>query len=207
MARRKNQTAGQRQDAIYQFLEEFAAAHGYPPSVREIGDAIGLKSSSTVHAYLRMLERRGLIHRDPTKPRAIDLLDKKPWSRSVPVPLVGTVAAGVPILAEENIEDTYTFPESLVGSNGNQIFMLRVQGDSMIKIGMLDGDYVLVQQQDTIRNGDIGVALVNEESATVKRIYKEKNGWRLQPENDDMEPFFEKQVRILGKVVGVYRCM
>ncbi len=207
MPHRKNQTASQRQDAIYRFLEDFAAGHGYPPSVREIGDAIGLKSSSTVHAYLRMLERRGLIHRDPTKPRAIDLLDKKPWSRSVPVPLVGTVAAGVPILAEENIEDTYTFPESLVGSNGNQIFMLRIQGDSMIKIGMLDGDYVLVQQQDTIRNGDIGVALVNEESATVKRIYKEKNGWRLQPENDDMEPFFEKQVRILGKVVGVYRCM
>lgn len=207
MPHRKNQTASQRQDAIYRFLEDFAASHGYPPSVREIGDAIGLKSSSTVHAYLRMLERRGLIHRDPTKPRAIDLLDKKPWSRSVPVPLVGTVAAGVPILAEENIEDTYTFPESLVGSNGNQIFMLRIQGDSMIKIGMLDGDYVLVQQQDTIRNGDIGVALVNEESATVKRIYKEKNGWRLQPENDDMEPFFEKQVRILGKVVGVYRCM
>lgn len=207
MAHRKNQTASQRQDAIYRFLEDFAAGHGYPPSVREIGDAIGLKSSSTVHAYLRMLERRGLIHRDPTKPRAIDLLDKKPWSRSVPVPLVGTVAAGVPILAEENIEDTYTFPESLIGSNGNQIFMLRIQGDSMIKIGMLDGDYVLVQQQDTIRNGDIGVALVNEESATVKRIYKEKNGWRLQPENDDMEPFFEKQVRILGKVVGVYRCM
>ncbi len=207
MPHRKNQTASQRQDAIYRFLEDFAAGHGYPPSVREIGDAIGLKSSSTVHAYLRMLERRGLIHRDPTKPRAIDLLDKKPWSRSVPVPLVGTVAAGVPILAEENIEDTYTFPESLIGSNGNQIFMLRIQGDSMIKIGMLDGDYVLVQQQDTIRNGDIGVALVNEESATVKRIYKEKNGWRLQPENDDMEPFFEKQVRILGKVVGVYRCM
>lgn len=207
MPHRKNQTASQRQDAIYRFLEDFAASHGYPPSVREIGDAIGLKSSSTVHAYLRMLERRGLIHRDPTKPRAIDLLDKKPWSRSVPVPLVGTVAAGVPILAEENIEDTYTFPESLIGSNGNQIFMLRVQGDSMIKIGMLDGDYVLVQQQDTIRNGDVGVALVNEESATVKRIYKEKNGWRLQPENDDMEPFFEKQVRILGKVVGVYRCM
>lgn len=207
MPHRKNQTASQRQDAIYRFLEDFAASHGYPPSVREIGDAIGLKSSSTVHAYLRMLERRGLIHRDPTKPRAIDLLDKKPWSRSVPVPLVGTVAAGVPILAEENIEDTYTFPESLIGSNGNQIFMLRIQGDSMIKIGMLDGDYVLVQQQDTIRNGDIGVALVNEESATVKRIYKEKNGWRLQPENDDMEPFFEKQVRILGKVVGVYRCM
>lgn len=207
MPHRKNQTASQRQDAIYRFLEDFAADHGYPPSVREIGDAVGLKSSSTVHAYLRMLERRGLIHRDPTKPRAIDLLDKKPWSRSVPVPLVGTVAAGVPILAEENIEDTYTFPESLIGSNGNQIFMLRVQGDSMIKIGMLDGDYVLVQQQDTIRNGDVGVALVNEESATVKRIYKEKNGWRLQPENDDMEPFFEKQVRILGKVVGVYRCM
>ena len=201
----RKRCADERMDQIFKYIKEFLIAKGYPPSVREIGKAVGLKSSSTVHGYLNQLEEAGLIHRDPTKPRAIDLLEDKPWERTVNVPLIGTVTAGTPILAQENIE-VFAFPQSLLGTT-SETFMLKVDGDSMIKAGIFDGDYIMVRQQNTANNSDIVVALVNGETATVKRFFKEKNQIRLQPENDSMEPFYEKDVTILGKVIGVYRQM
>ena len=204
--RRHNQSAEERRMSIYKFIKEFLLDRGYPPSVREIGQAVGLKSSSTVHTYLDQMEERGLIRRDPTKPRAIDLLEEKPWSRTLSVPLVGTVAAGVPIFAEENIEEVFSFPAKLLGTR-EETFMLKVQGDSMINIGIFDGDYIMVQQQDTANPGEVVVALVNGDTATVKRFFPEKDCVRLQPENDSMEPFYERDVQILGKVIGVYRQM
>jgi repressor LexA len=203
---RRNQGSSERQKSIFKFIKEFLLEKGYPPSVREIGKAVGLKSSSTVHGYLAKLEESGLIKRDPTKPRAIDLLDEKPWDKTVAVPLVGTVTAGVPILAEENIQDVFSFPQGLIGTT-DQAFMLRVQGESMVKAGIFDGDYILVRQQDTACDNDIVVALVNEDTATVKRFFKEQDCIRLQPENDSMKPFYERNVAILGKVIGVYRQM
>ncbi|MBR2143878.1 transcriptional repressor LexA [Anaerovibrio sp.] len=202
----RKRCADERMDQIFKYIKEFLIAKGYPPSVREIGKAVGLKSSSTVHGYLNQLEEAGLIHRDPTKPRAIDLLEDKPWERTVNVPLIGTVTAGTPILAQENIEEVFAFPQSLLGTT-SETFMLKVDGDSMIKAGIFDGDYIMVRQQNTANNSDIVVALVNGEAATVKRFFKEKNQIRLQPENDSMEPFYEKDVTILGKVIGVYRQM
>lgn len=204
MGRRR--CADERMDQIYKYIKEFLLSKGYPPSVREIGKAVGLKSSSTVHGYLNQLEEAGLIRRDPTKPRAIDLLEDKPWERTVNVPLVGTVTAGTPILAQENIEEVFAFPQNLLGTD-SETFMLRIDGDSMINAGIFDGDYIMVRQQNTANNSDIVVALVNGETATVKRFFKEKNQFRLQPENDSMEPFYEKDVTILGKVIGVYRQM
>ncbi len=202
----RNRGSDERQKEIFAYIKEFLMEKGYPPSVREIGKAVGLKSSSTVHGYLNRLEEAGLIKRDPTKPRAIDILDEKPWDRTVPVPLVGSVTAGVPILAEENIEEVYTFPMGLLGTE-DKTFMLKVQGESMINAGIYDGDFIMVRQQDTAMDNDIVVALVNEESATVKRFFKEKDCIRLQPENDTMDPFYEKNVSILGKVIGIYRQM
>lgn len=202
----RKRCADERMDQIFKYIKEFLIAKGYPPSVREIGKAVGLKSSSTVHGYLNQLEEAGLIHRDPTKPRAIDLLEDKPWERTVNIPLIGTVTAGTPILAQENIEEVFAFPQSLLGTT-SETFMLKVDGDSMIKAGIFDGDYIMVRQQNTANNSDIVVALVNGEAATVKRFFKEKNQIRLQPENDSMEPFYEKDVTILGKVIGVYRQM
>lgn len=203
---RRNRGSEERQKNIFDFIKDFLMEKGYPPSVREIGKAVGLKSSSTVHGYLARLEEAGLIKRDPTKPRAIDILDEKPWDKTVSVPLVGAVTAGVPILAEENIEDVFSFPQGLIGTR-DDAFMLRVQGESMIKAGIFDGDYILVRQQDTADDNDIVVALVNDNTATVKRFFREKDCIRLQPENDTMEPFYEKNVAILGKVIGVYRQM
>ena len=203
---RRNRGSEERQKNIFDFIKEFLMEKGYPPSVREIGKAVGLKSSSTVHGYLARLEEAGLIKRDPTKPRAIDILDEKPWDKTVKVPLVGAVTAGVPILAEENIEDVFSFPQGLIGTR-DDAFMLRVQGESMINAGIFDGDYILVRQQDTANDNDIVVALVNDNTATVKRFFREKDCIRLQPENDTMEPFYEKNVSILGKVIGVYRQM
>lgn len=203
---RRNRGSEERQKNIFDFIKEFLMEKGYPPSVREIGKAVGLKSSSTVHGYLARLEEAGLIKRDPTKPRAIDILDEKPWDKTVKVPLVGAVTAGVPILAEENIEDVFSFPQGLIGTR-DDAFMLRVQGESMINAGIFDGDYILVRQQDTANDNDIVVALVNDNTATVKRFFREKDCIRLQPENDTMEPFYEKNVAILGKVIGVYRQM
>ena len=203
---RRTHTADDRQKEIYEYIKTCLREKGYPPSVREIGQAIGLKSSSTVHGYLARLEASGLIKRDPAKPRAIDVLDENPWGRNVSVPLVGTVTAGTPILAEENVQDVFSFPQGLLGTR-EKAFMLRVKGESMINAGICDGDYVMVKQQDAAKDGDIVVALIDNESATVKRFFREKDCIRLQPENDAMEPFYEKDVSILGLVIGIYRKM
>ncbi len=203
---RKNKTAPERCAEIYKYIKDFLMKKGYPPSVREIGEEVGLSSSSTVHSYLHMLEAEGKIHRDPTKPRAIELVGEKPWEHMLRVPLVGNVAAGVPITAEENVEEVFNVPSSLIGTQ-DDTFMLRVQGESMINVGIYDGDYIFVKEQDTAKNGEIVVALVENEEATVKRIFFEKDRVKLQPENDTMQPFYEKNVVVLGKVIGVYRQM
>jgi repressor LexA len=203
---RKNKTAPERCAEIYKYIKEFLMKKGYPPSVREIGEKVGLSSSSTVHSYLHMLEADGKIHRDPTKPRAIELVGENPWENLLRVPLVGSVAAGVPITAEENIEEVFSVPASLIGTQ-DDTFMLRVQGESMINAGIFDGDYIFVKEQNTAKNGEIVVALVENEEATVKRIFFEKDRVKLQPENDTMKPFYEKNVVVLGKVIGVYRQM
>ncbi len=197
-----------RQKQILAYIKDTLRIKGYPPSVREIGEAVGLSSSSTVHGYLSKLEEMGFIKRDPTKPRAIDVLDDVPWRQKAltAVPLVGHVTAGQPILAVENIEDTYPLPSELIG-NHDDIFMLVIQGNSMINAGIFDGDYVLVREQNTANNGDIIVALIDDEEATVKRFFKEKDHVRLQPENDSMSPIFSKNVSILGKVIGVFRLL
>ena len=203
---RKNKTAPERCAEIYKYIKDFLKMKGYPPSVREIGEKVGLSSSSTVHSYLHMLEADGKIHRDPTKPRAIEIIGENPWENMLRVPLVGKVAAGIPITAEENIEEVFNVPASLLGTQ-DDTFMLRVQGESMIKAGIYDGDLIFVKEQNTARNGEIVVALVENEEATVKRIFFEKDRVKLQPENDSMEPFYETNVIVLGKVIGVYRQM
>jgi repressor LexA len=197
-----------KQNQILSYIKENLRAKGYPPSVREIGEAVGLSSSSTVHTHLTKLESLGYIKRDPTKPRAIDVLDEAQWRQKtvIPVPLIGMVTAGQPILAIENIEETYPLPAELIGSEDN-VFMLSVKGDSMVNAGILDGDYILVRQQSNANNGDIIVALIDDEEATVKRFYKEAGRIRLQPENDLMEPIYAEQVAIVGKVVGLFRSM
>ena len=156
---RKNKTAPERCAEIYKYIKEFLMKKGYPPSVREIGEKVGLSSSSTVHSYLHMLEADGKIHRDPTKPRAIEIIGENPWENMLRVPLVGNVAAGVPITAEENIEEVFNVPASLLGTQ-DDTFMLRVQGESMINAGIFDGDYIFVKEQNTAKNGEIVVALV-----------------------------------------------
>jgi repressor LexA len=198
----------QRQQAILDFIKNEVKDKGYPPSVREIGEAVGLASSSTVHGHLERLEKKGLIRRDPTKPRAIEILDGDDtyghFSVSVArVPLIGKVTAGVPITATENIEDYFPLPSHYVGEYN--VFMLSVAGDSMIDAGIHNGDYVIVRQQQTANNGDIVVAMTEEDEATVKRFYKERDHVRLQPENSALEPILLKHVTILGRVVGVFR--
>lgn len=197
-----------RQKQILAYIREALRQKGYPPSVREIGEAVGLSSSSTVHGHLAKLEELGFLRRDPDKPRAIEILDEAPWRQKklTPVPLVGRVTAGQPILAVENIEEVYPFPLELVGNSEN-VFMLSVQGESMINAGIFDGDYVLVREQSTAYNNDIVVALINGEEATVKRFFKEKDHVRLQPENDTMEPLLVRELSILGKVIGVFRLL
>ena len=197
-----------RQQEIFDFIKRYSARHGYPPTVRDIGKAIGLASSSTVHAHLANLERGGLLRRDPSKPRAIEVLvDKaKRAGRPAPgsgLPLVGQVAAGQPILAEENIEDYVPVPPLAGGDEGE--FVLTVSGDSMIGAGIHHGDHVVVRSQDTAEDGDIVVALVDESEATVKRFFKEADHVRLQPENDALAPIMSTEVLLLGKVVGVLR--
>ena len=196
-----------RQQEIFDFIKRYSAKYGYPPTVRDIGKAVGLASSSTVHAHLSNLEKVGLLRRDPSKPRAIELLDRAAESvksivRPSGLPLVGHVAAGQPVLAEENIEDYVEVPDIAGGEIGD--YVLRVRGDSMKDAGILEGDVVVVRPQDTADDGDIVVALVGEE-ATVKRFYREADHIRLQPENDDMEPILTTEARILGRVVGVFR--
>lgn len=197
-----------RQEDILDYIKEQVRLKGYPPSVREIGEAVGLASSSTVHGHLARLESKGLIRRDPTKPRAIEILDPEAdftiKAGVVHVPLVGKVTAGLPITAVENIEEYFPLPESF-GTTEDNLFMLEIVGNSMIEAGILNGDYVVVKQQQTANNGDIVVAMTEENEATVKRFFKEKSYFRLQPENSSMDPIIVEQVSILGKVVGVYR--
>jgi repressor LexA len=206
-----------RQQEIFDFIKRYSAKYGYPPTVRDIGKAVGLASSSTVHAHLANLERLGLLRRDPSKPRAIELLDRVREDvggavesvadnvRSLVrpgLPVVGQVAAGQPILAEENIEDYVQVPPIAGGDQGE--YVLRVRGESMKDVGILEGDYVVVRPQDTASDGEIVVALVGEE-ATVKRFFRESDHVRLQPENASMEPIRSKDVRVLGRVVGLFR--
>ncbi|NLM44688.1 MAG: transcriptional repressor LexA [Clostridiales bacterium] len=195
-----------KQIEILEFIKKELATKGYPPSVREICEAVNLKSTSTVHGHLEKLEKKGYIRRDPTKPRAIEVLDSNSYIFSkkeiVELPIVGKVTAGQPILAQENIEDTFPIPIDFVGNKVS--FMLVVKGDSMINAGILDGDYVIVQKQSYANNGDIVVALLDDE-ATVKRFFKEKNYFRLQPENPIYEPIITENLLIIGKVTGVLR--
>ena len=197
-----------RQQEIFEFIKKYSARTGYPPTVRDIGKAVGLASSSTVHAHLANLEKLGLLRRDPSKPRAIELLDKAvDAAKSVVtgpsgLPLVGRVAAGEPLLADENIEDYVDVPSIAGGDQGG--FLLAVHGDSMVDAGILDGDHVVVRRQQTADDGEIVVALTGEE-ATVKRFFKESDHVRLQPENKTMEPIRTREVSILGRVVGVLR--
>jgi repressor LexA len=193
-----------RQQEIFDFIKQYSRRHGYPPTVRDIGKAIGLTSSSTVHAHLANLEKLGLVRRDPTKPRALELLGEAARKIAGPtgLPVVGRVAAGSPILAEENIEDYVEVPPIAGGDDGE--YVLRVTGDSMKDVGILDGDYVIVHRQETADSGEIVVALVGEE-ATVKRYFREADHIRLQPENAAMEPIRTREAAVLGKVVGVCR--
>ena len=193
-----------RQQEIFEFIKRYSSQHGYPPTVRDIGKAIGLTSSSTVHTHLSNLEKIGLVRRDPSKPRALELLVDQAKKAVGPsgLPVVGRVAAGAPVLAEENIEEYVEVPVLAGGDSGE--YVLRVAGDSMRDAGILDGDHVVVRKQDTARNGEIVVALVGEE-ATVKRYFKERDHIRLQPENDAHEPIRTRDAQILGRVVGVCR--
>ena len=196
-----------RQQEILDFIRGELHRCGYPPSVREIGEAIGLSSSSTVHSHLAALEAKGFLRRDPSKPRALEVLDFRETDRGIDygkisvVPLVGQVAAGSPILAAENIESTMSLPAELAGDN---TFILKVRGESMIDAGVLDGDFVVVRQQQTANNGEIVVAMIDD-SATVKTFYREPDRIRLQPENSAMEPIYARDVTILGKVVALFR--
>ena len=201
-----------RQQEIWDFLVEYVDGHGYPPTVREIGEKVGLASPSTVHAHLANLERAGLLKRDPTKPRALELVGRRASADSArpdvhKLPLIGEIAAGGPLLAEQNIEEYLAVPEPL--SRGGAEFLLRVKGESMINAGILDGDIIVVRKQQDARDGEIVVALAGDDEsadeATVKRFFSENGQVRLQPENDALEPIYAKHVQILGKVIGVFR--
>ena len=194
-----------KQQEILEYIKSQILERGFPPAVREICEAVGLKSTSSVHSHLETLEKNGYIRRDPTKPRAIEILDDDfnlVRREMVNVPIIGRVAAGQPILAEENIEDYFPFPVDRMPNK--QTFLLRVKGESMINAGILDGDFVLVEEAKTASNGDMVVALIDD-GATVKTFYKEEGVFRLQPENDFMDPIIVKEVTILGKVIGVFR--
>lgn len=196
---------GEKQREILEYLKKEIKTKGYPPSVREICDAVNLKSTSTVHGHLNRLEKKGMIRRDPTKPRAIEILDDSFYEirhELVDVPIVGKVTAGQPILAVENIEDYFPLPVEYV--KNDTVYMLHVQGDSMIEAGIFNNDLVLVRKQSSAENGDIVVALI-EDSATVKRFFREKDHIRLQPENSAMNPIIVRDVTILGKVIGLFR--
>lgn len=194
-----------KQQEILEFIKEQILDRGFPPAVREICEAVHLKSTSSVHSHLETLEKNGYIRRDPTKPRAIEILDDTfnlTRREVVNVPLIGNVAAGEPLLAQEHIENYFPIPMEFMPNK--QTFMLKVRGESMINVGIFDGDMVLVEEDNTARNGDLVVALV-EDGATVKTFYKEEGIYRLQPENDDMDPIMVSEVSILGKVIGVFR--
>ena len=200
-----------RQKQIYDFIQAYARKHGYPPTVREIGAEVGLASPSTVHVHLAKLEEAGYLKRDPTKPRALELVGRRQEpsaaARVRVLPLVGEIAAGAPLLAEQNIEDYLAVPEPL--SRGEDEFLLRIRGESMIDAGIHDGDYVVVRRQESAANGDVVAALVGDDEsageATVKTFYREGSRIRLQPENQALEPLYPEHVQILGKVVGLFR--
>ncbi len=196
-----------KQQEILEYIKNCILKKGYPPAVREICEAVHLKSTSSVHAHLESLEKNGYIHRDPTKPRAIEILDDAfglTRREMIQIPIIGTVTAGQPILAQENIEDYFPLPANLLPNTDT--FMLHVKGESMINAGIFDGDQVIVERTQSALNGDIVVALI-EDSATVKRFYKEEGYYRLQPENDSMDPIITQEVEILGKVIGLFRLM
>lgn len=198
-------TRGLKQQEILEYIKETILKNGYPPSVREIGDAVNLRSTSSVHLHLEALEKKGYIRRDPTKPRTIEIIDDCfgfEKREVISVPLIGTVAAGQPILAEQNIQEYFPIPVDMLPNT--ELFMLKIKGESMINANIYDGDRVIVSMQSTAENGDIVVALLTD-SATVKRFYKEDGHYRLQPENDAMEPIIVDDVKIQGKVIGVVR--
>ena len=192
-----------KQLLIYEFLKDFTSQKGYPPTVREICKAVGLKSTSSVHGHLKQLEKEGLIKRDPTKPRALEIVDSVIKKEMINVPIIGKVTAGLPILANENIEDSFPLPLDYVKHN-NDLFMLKVSGSSMIKAGILDGDLAIIEKTQTASNGDKIVALIENE-ATLKTFYRENDHIRLQHENDEMEPIIVDNCSILGKLIGIYR--
>jgi repressor LexA len=193
-----------RQREIFDYISHYLGSHGYPPTVREIGKAVGLHSSSTVHAHLSKLENLGVLKRDPSKPRALEVMVERAKKAVRPsgLPLVGNVAAGEPILAEENIEEYLDVPDVIGGEDGD--YILRVRGESMIDVGILEGDFAVVRPTERARDGEIVVALIDDE-ATVKRFFREKDQIRLQPENKSMKPIRTRDVRLLGRVVGVFR--
>ena len=196
-----------KQQEILEYIKETVLKKGYPPAVREICEAVHLKSTSSVHSHLETLEKNGYIRRDPTKPRTIEIIDDEfnlTRRELVSVPIVGTVAAGQPILAAENIEDYFPIPASMLPNA--EVFMLRVKGDSMVNAGIFNGDCVIVRSQNTADNGDMVVALLDD-SSTVKTYYREDGHYRLQPENDTMDPIIVDQVQVLGKVIGVFRLL
>lgn len=196
--------AVEKQNEIYEFLKVFTENKGYPPSVREICEAVNLRSTSTVHGHLKRLESKGLIKRDPTKPRALEIVGiNSNRKEMLNVPIVGKITAGEPILATENIEDTFPIPIDYIKHN-NEIFMLKVTGNSMINVGINDGDYAIIEKRQTATNGEIVVALIENE-ATIKTFYKEKDHIRLQPENNTLEPIIVDDCVILGKLVGLFR--
>ena len=193
-----------KQSEIYEFLKSYTENKGYPPSVREICEAVSLKSTSTVHGHLKRLEKKGMIKRDPSKPRALEIAElSTPKKEMVNIPIVGKITAGLPILATENIEDTFTLPLDFI-KHDRELFMLRVSGESMINVGIRDNDLAIIECAQSAINGDIVVALIDD-SATIKRFFKEKDHIRLQPENDTMDPIIISDCKILGKLVGIFR--
>ncbi|OOM80709.1 transcriptional repressor LexA [Clostridium sp. BL-8] len=193
-----------KQSEIYEFLKTYTESKGYPPSVREICEAVSLRSTSTVHGHLKRLERKGMIKRDPSKPRALEIAELSvPKREMINIPILGKITAGLPILATENIEDTFTLPLDYI-KHDNELFMLRVSGKSMINAGINDNDLAIIESAQNAKNGDIVVALIDD-SATIKRFYKEKDHIRLQPENDAMDPIIVDDCKVLGKLVGIFR--
>ncbi len=193
-----------KQSEIYGFLKSYTENKGYPPSVREICEAVSLRSTSTVHGHLKRLEKKGMIKRDPSKPRALEIAElSAPKKEMINIPIVGKITAGLPILAAENIEDTFPIPLDYI-KHDNELFMLRVSGQSMINVGIRDKDLAIIESTQQAINGDIVVALIDD-SATIKRFFKEKDHIRLQPENDTMDPILVDDCKVLGKLVGIFR--
>jgi len=193
-----------KQSEIYDFLKSYTESKGYPPSVREICEAVSLRSTSTVHGHLKRLEKKGMIKRDPSKPRALEIAElSAPKKEMINIPIVGKITAGLPILAAENIEDTFPIPLDYI-KHDNELFMLRVSGQSMINVGIRDNDLAIIESTQRAINGDIVVALIDD-SATIKRFFKEKDHIRLQPENDAMDPILVDDCKVLGKLVGIFR--